>query len=205
MIRGFGRPSHPVMLTAWKEERVVIGSELHELPPAGQWKPIGGRKSYQVQMPAGTPDDINIKTADGPTPAGETEIVEARPTVIPKERMREIIYVDLSKVANRSLADDVADDGQGGWTDEGPDKDMRRLPTGDQVIGGMPFRHHFGEKYGLGPRKRKTTFTPDTPSSGPDSVCRWPACRLTCRRVDRLVPGRGSPRSARPSAPRQSP
>ena len=57
-------------------------------------------------------DDINVKTADGPLPAGETEIVEAKPTVIPKERMREIIYLDLSKAANRSLADDVAGDGR---------------------------------------------------------------------------------------------
>ena len=85
-------------------------------------------------------DDIDIKTADGPTPGGETELVEAKPTVIPKERMREIIYLDLSGVANRSLADDVAGDGQGGWTDEGPDKDLRKLPTGDQVIGDLPFR-----------------------------------------------------------------
>ena len=91
-------------------------------------------------------DDINVKTADGPTPPGESEIVEARPTVIPKERMREIIYLDLSKVANRLLVDDVAGDGRGGWTDEGPDKDMRKLPTGDQVIGGIPFRVARGPK-----------------------------------------------------------
>jgi hypothetical protein len=40
-------------------------------------------------------DDIDIKTADGPMPPGETEIVEARPTVVPRERMREIVYLDL--------------------------------------------------------------------------------------------------------------
>ncbi|MBE3133296.1 MAG: hypothetical protein IMZ55_07465 [Acidobacteria bacterium] len=85
-------------------------------------------------------DDVQIKTADGPTPAGETEIVEAKPTVIPKERMREIVYLDLSGAANRSLADDVAGDGKGGWTDEGPARDMRHLPTGDRIVGGMPFR-----------------------------------------------------------------
>ena len=85
-------------------------------------------------------DDVNIKTADGPKPADETEIVEAKPSTIPKERMREIVYLDLSKAANRSLADDVAGDGRGGWADQGPDMDMRRLPTGDQMIGGVPFR-----------------------------------------------------------------
>ena len=91
-------------------------------------------------------DDVNVKTADGPTPAGESEIVEAKPAVIPKERMREIIYVDLSKAANRSLADEVAGDGRGGWTDQGPEMDMRKLPTGDQVIGGVPFRIARGPK-----------------------------------------------------------
>ena len=39
-LSSFGRPTHPIMLTAWKEDRVVIGSELRELPPADQWKPI---------------------------------------------------------------------------------------------------------------------------------------------------------------------
>ena len=39
-------------------------------------------------------DDIDIKTADGPKPSGKSEIVEAKPTVIPKERMREITYLD---------------------------------------------------------------------------------------------------------------
>ena len=91
-------------------------------------------------------DDIEIKTADGQRPANEAEIVEAKPTVIPKERMREIIYLDLSKVANRSLADEVAGDGRGGWTDQGPELDMRNLPTGDQVIGGVPFRIARGSK-----------------------------------------------------------
>ena len=91
-------------------------------------------------------DDIDIKTIDGPKPSGEIEIVEAKPTVIPKERMREIVYLDLSGVANRSLADDVPGDGRGGWTDEGPSKDLRNLPTGDQVIGGLPFRIARGPK-----------------------------------------------------------
>lgn len=91
-------------------------------------------------------DDIDIKTFDRPTPAGETEMVEVKPTVIPKERMREIIYLDLSWVANRSLTDDLAGDGKGGWTDEGPSRDLRKLPTGDRVIGGMPFRIARGPK-----------------------------------------------------------
>jgi len=91
-------------------------------------------------------DDINIKTEDGPTPAGESEIVEAKPTMIPVARMREIIYIDLAQAANRALADEVAGDGKGGWTDQGPDLDLRNMPTGDRVIGGVPFRIAGGPK-----------------------------------------------------------
>ena len=86
-------------------------------------------------------DDINVKTADGPTPAGESEIVEAKPTVIPKERMREIIDIDISKAANRDLADDAAGDGRGGWTDEGPQRDMRNMPRGDHLAGRRALPH----------------------------------------------------------------
>ena len=138
-------------------------------------------------------DDINVKTADGPTPAGESEIVEARPTVIPKERMREIIYLDLSKVANRSLADDVAGDGRGGWTDEGPDKDMRRLPTGDQVIGGIPFRIARGPKAvvavaGQSPARQRRGQGSDDPRRAEDgSALRPPRRRLPGRRTQDVL------------------
>ncbi|MBT3381872.1 MAG: hypothetical protein HN742_04340 [Lentisphaerae bacterium] len=47
--------------------------------------------------------------------------------------------VDLSKVANRSFADETPGDGEGGWTDEG-ENDMRFLPTGEWLINGVPFR-----------------------------------------------------------------
>ena len=91
-------------------------------------------------------DDIDIQTADGELPLGEAEIVEALPPDgIPKERMREIFYLDLSKVANRSLASPAAGDGKG-WTDQGPDVDMRKLPTGQQSYGGVPFQLLSGDK-----------------------------------------------------------
>jgi len=90
-------------------------------------------------------DDINIRTADGELPPGETEIVEALPAQIAKERMREIIYLDLSEEANRALASPAAGDGKG-WTDQGPDLDMRRLPTGAQSYGGVPFQLLSGDK-----------------------------------------------------------
>ena len=90
-------------------------------------------------------DDINIKTDDGPKPPGDVEIVEALPPRIPKERMREIIYLDLSKVANRSFVSPSAGDGKG-WTDQGPDLDLRKFPTGDKNFGTVPFRVLGGDK-----------------------------------------------------------
>ena len=83
-------------------------------------------------------DDIDIKTEDGPKPAGEIEIVEANLPAIAKERMREINYLDISKVATRTLADEKAGDGKGLF-DLGPDLDLSKFPTGDQDFGTVPF------------------------------------------------------------------
>jgi hypothetical protein len=54
---------------------------------------------------------------------------------------RPLAYVplDLSAFANRPLADDVADDGEGGWSDQGPRLDAREFPTGRVVVQGVPF------------------------------------------------------------------
>ncbi|MCK6490298.1 MAG: hypothetical protein L6R48_18640, partial [Planctomycetes bacterium] len=46
--------------------------------------------------------------------------------------------LDLAAVANRGFADDTADDGTGGWTDQG-DNDLRGMPSGLVEVGGVPF------------------------------------------------------------------
>jgi hypothetical protein len=53
----------------------------------------------------------------------------------------EIAYkpLDLTALANRGFADEKGDDGQGGWSDQGPDCDLRSFPTGPQSFGGVPF------------------------------------------------------------------
>lgn len=48
--------------------------------------------------------------------------------------------VDLSKAANMKLKDDVADDRKGGWTDQGPDNDLRMLPPGKRLFSGVEFQ-----------------------------------------------------------------
>ncbi|NQT16437.1 MAG: hypothetical protein HQ582_27005, partial [Planctomycetes bacterium] len=78
-------------------------------------------------------DDINIKTAS----ESGTTALEILPPKLPIARIREQIVVDLSGQVNRALADETDNDGQGGWTDQGPTADMRELPTGKRSPGGV--------------------------------------------------------------------
>ncbi len=55
---------------------------------------------------------------------------------------KEITYtkIDLRPFANRAYADDVAGDKKGGWSDQGPDNDMRQFKMyGDVEVLGIPF------------------------------------------------------------------
>ncbi len=62
------------------------------------------------------------------------------PPLMPLDWTREPVkMIDLRSVVNRAFADEVADDGQGGWSDQGPDKDLSPLPVGRQVFNGVPF------------------------------------------------------------------
>ena len=49
------------------------------------------------------------------------------------------IPLDLRKAANAGFADDVANDGKGGWTDQGPENDLRKLTPGKRVMKGIMF------------------------------------------------------------------
>ena len=46
--------------------------------------------------------------------------------------------VDIRSACNTSFRDETAGDGKGGWTDQGPN-DLRELPTGNQLLRGIPF------------------------------------------------------------------
>lgn len=53
--------------------------------------------------------------------------------------MHQWLCVDIKKFTNMGFADDVAGDGKGGWTDEGPNNDLRTMPVGKQKFYGVPF------------------------------------------------------------------
>jgi hypothetical protein len=67
--------------------------------------------------------------------------VELAPVVRPRALPPSVAYkpIDLTPFANRALADDLAEDGMGGWTDQGPKGDLRAFPTGRQNFGGVLF------------------------------------------------------------------
>lgn len=69
-------------------------------------------------------------TEQNPLPTRDMEGVIAGP--------EGFFYVDLSTAATRSYRDDIANDRAGGWTDQG-NVDMRHIPGGEQVWGGIPF------------------------------------------------------------------
>ncbi len=50
------------------------------------------------------------------------------------------LRLNLSAAANRGFVDEVAGDGEGGWSDQGPDSSLYKFVPGDAVFGGVPFR-----------------------------------------------------------------
>ena len=83
-------------------------------------------------------DDINIKTRPGEMPESVMK-KDAPPPRLPLQRFRETFFVDLAPFVNRSFADDEANNGIGGWSDQGPNCDMREFETGLRKFGGVPF------------------------------------------------------------------
>ncbi len=49
-------------------------------------------------------------------------------------------FISLKDAANMAFADEVAKDGKGGWTDQGPLNDLSPMPVGRQNFGGVPFQ-----------------------------------------------------------------
>jgi hypothetical protein len=80
-------------------------------------------------------DEMDIQTRPG-TP--EKEAPKAPPPIDAKKFAW--TPCDLTGLLNRPLADDVDNDGKGGWTDQGPTMDLRDLKAGDCAFNNVAFR-----------------------------------------------------------------
>lgn len=91
--------------------------------------------------------------------------VRVTPPSPPREWPQNLAYrqIDLTPYANRALKDDAADDGQGGWIDQGPDADLRSFPTGDRSFVGLPFKIGAGAKSIIVLKSSSKSAPSDTP------------------------------------------
>jgi hypothetical protein len=77
--------------------------------------------------------------------------------------------LNLSKYVNWGLSDSKAGDGRGGWTDEGPQMDMRDVPTGNQTFRDVPFYISAPEQNnGNSLCTFKGLLLPNMPETGPE-------------------------------------
>ena len=60
--------------------------------------------------------------------------------VVMRYRSYQAQPVDLRRAMNMGFADEVAEDGKGGWTDQGADNDLSMMKTGLHELSGIPFR-----------------------------------------------------------------
>ena len=52
--------AQPIVLSAWKDDRVRIGYQPRALQTAGKWEPVPGSKCWQVKLTGDVPDDILV-------------------------------------------------------------------------------------------------------------------------------------------------
>ena len=57
----------------------------------------------------------------------------------PLDQRNEYVPLSLTRAANMGCIDEKAGDGKGGWTDQGPGKDLRSLSSGLHTAMGVPF------------------------------------------------------------------
>jgi len=79
---------------------------------------------------------LAVRPGDAPAGKAAPKQKESKPLLDPK--VLAFKFVDLSGVVNRALADPQADDGVGGWSDQGPGFDMLGLEMGRQIHEDIP-------------------------------------------------------------------
>ncbi len=101
-----GNTETPITLSAWKDDRVRIGSMLHNAPAADQWKPIEKSRSYGVKLPGGQPKDLTVVLD------GKPIVTEPKDIPPPDDKARWATY----RASDRTLMLNLGGEGPAGHT-----------------------------------------------------------------------------------------
>ena len=129
-------------------------------PEARRFSLYLGLRSASGQVLYGAVEEIRTLPGEEPVIAIPEEGKKDMPLIDPAQLTFQTL--DLSGVANRGLSDEVADDGKGGWADQGAAADMRDLETGLKEVKGVPFQL-LAPKSCVVLRSRRRPQSPDLP------------------------------------------
>lgn len=141
-----------------KSRSYLVGGE-NSAKPANPEFTAGSKNWAQVQGSVTAPENarrfaifMGGRNCMGTVSFDEIRTISVRPGEQPKKLPTKSVAkylvdtntlsfstISLATLVNRSLADEQADDGKGGWSDQGPDSDMKGLSTGSKTNEGVPF------------------------------------------------------------------
>ncbi|MGE9289884.1 MAG: hypothetical protein ACQKBT_02765, partial [Puniceicoccales bacterium] len=113
--------NHRILLPGLKGELSIAGKFSVLLQDLREW---GNEESFQMRLsftpnaPVLTDESLDLRM--------DYRLYVSQP-------------VSIRDVANRGLVDEIAGDGQGGWTDQGPDLDLADLEPGELFCGPIQF------------------------------------------------------------------
>jgi hypothetical protein len=139
--------------------KLLIDGKAIELPveyKENNWKLFSGDKVTKIEIPLSAgrltiEGDFNVLLQDSRRFSVDAYTLRLRFIKSPSDKSinsfnAKIIYnaytstpVNFSKQANMSFTDKVAEDGKGGWTDQGPENDLRIMPLGKRKFGNVEF------------------------------------------------------------------
>ena len=122
----------PLVLPKGKGEMQIYTGRVASLELPGRNGPIALKGDFELHIQdnrAYSQPDYTLRIRFTP---GYGAVTDASLELTVECRTHREFPLDLRKAANAGFADEIADDGKGGWTDQGPANDLRMLTPGDQ-------------------------------------------------------------------------
>jgi hypothetical protein len=132
---GGAKPANPEFNVGSKGWALVNGS-LEAPKDARRFSLFMGGRNCTGTVSFDEIRTLSVRPGEPPKSAALAK-PESKPLMDPNTL--EFAVIDLSKLVNRSLGDEQADDGKGGWSDQGSSADMKGFPTGKKMNEGVPF------------------------------------------------------------------